>query len=293
MKRMLLRSSSSPLLNSWLPNSASGSSSESNTLPQLTRTRSVCFMTSLHCEDSPGRCTPTRSALESDLKDPLKPKKSLMLPKVMERKEPQNMGSILLSSSGLGESMATEGCYALAERERMPLMPLVGGGGKSCGGGRGSYDGSGSQDSGSWNGHDNTDAYYEMTIKANPGNALLLANYAKFLKEVKGDFTKAEEYCGRAILANPNDASVLSLYADLIWQTQNDAERAETYFDQAVKTDPNDCYVLASYARFLWDADDDDDEEEGSKSEYGLGISSASSKFFEEGSHWPPLATAS
>ncbi|CAI9782749.1 unnamed protein product [Fraxinus pennsylvanica] len=37
-------------------------------------------------------------------------------------------------------------------------------------------------------------------IEANPSNSLLLANYVKFLK---GDFAKAEEYCGMAILADP------------------------------------------------------------------------------------------
>ena len=100
--------------------------------------------------------------------------------------------------------------------------------------------GFGSSDSNNWHGHDSTDAFYQRMIEANPGNALLLGNYAKFLKEVRGDLGKAEEYCGRAILANPSDGNVLSLYADLIWQNQRDAHRAETYFDQAVKTDPSD-----------------------------------------------------
>ncbi|MBA0607279.1 hypothetical protein Godav_019610, partial [Gossypium davidsonii] len=77
-------------------------------------------------------------------------------------------------------------------------------------------------------------------VEANPGNPLLLGNYAKFLKEIRGDYSRAEEYCGRAILANLDDGNLLAVYADLIWHNQNDIQRAKSYFEQAVKTAPND-----------------------------------------------------
>ncbi|CAI9785017.1 unnamed protein product [Fraxinus pennsylvanica] len=126
-------------------------------------------------------------------------------------------------------------------------------------------------------------------IEANPSNSLLLANYAKFLKEVKGDFAKTEEYCGMAILADPSDGSVLSLYVDLIWQTKKDDARAEAYFDRAIKTDPNDCYVLDSYASFLWDAN----EEKEVENRYEIDETDSPPKFFQEASCLPPLAAAS
>ena len=133
-------------------------------------------------------------------------------------------------------------------------------------------------------------------IQANPGNGLLLANYARFLKEVKADLEKAEEYCGRAILANPNDGNALSLYGELIWQTQKDAARARTYFDRAVKSDPDDCHVLASYARFLWDAGEED-ENEGEEDELRQFIiqhenSASAQNVFGAPSHRPPLTAA-
>ncbi|KAK4590373.1 hypothetical protein RGQ29_020791 [Quercus rubra] len=155
----------------------------------------------------------------------------------------------LFSSSGLGESVLDDEGSPMGKKDSI-LQTLVEGGGvgsnggRICGGGGGGGRGSDGGDG------------------ANPGNALLLGNYAKFLKEVRGDFGKAEEYCGRAILANPSDGNVLSLYADFIWQTKKDADRAEIYFDQAVKTAPDDCYVLASYARFLWDAEEEEEEED-------------------------------
>ncbi|KAL7099713.1 hypothetical protein ACP275_09G102000 [Erythranthe tilingii] len=301
---MLLRSSSTPILNSWLHNSTAGpgSSPESDSLPQLTRARS--FSLTVCSEEGLGRttpaATPTRHVFDSDLKDPAKPKKGLRLPtspkpaKFKERRDGvQDAGSIFLSSSGLGAAAPERE----RERERGPQTLVVGGGvgggggGGLCCGGRGSGDGSGSRDPGNWRGRESTEAYYEMMIQANPGNPLLLANYAQFLKEVKGDLAKAEEYCGRAILANPSDGNALSLYADLIWQTQKDAVRADSYFNQAVKSDPNDCYVLASYARFLWDAEDEEDVE---KSQYETETNSnCNSMFLKEESHWPPLAAAS
>ncbi|CAM8945905.1 unnamed protein product [Rhodiola kirilowii] len=38
----------------------------------------------------------------------------------------------------------------------------------------------------------------------------------EYLKEVRGDLAKDEEYFGRAILASPADGDILSLYADII-----------------------------------------------------------------------------
>ncbi|KAI9107385.1 hypothetical protein K1719_021422 [Acacia pycnantha] len=139
---------------------------------------------------------------------------------------------------------------------------VLGGGGK---GSDGEHRNRGDYSEGGNHGRDNTNAYYQKMIEANPDNALLLGNYARFLKEVYGDYPKAEEYLERAILANPGDGNVLSLYADLIWQTQKNADRAEGYFDQAVQSSPNDCYVLASYAKFLWDAEEDEEDKESEK----------------------------
>nr|GMC75001.1 Serine/threonine-protein kinase [Ipomoea batatas] len=191
---MLLRSSSTPLLNSLIPNKANsnGSSPDSDVFsmpaaPKLSRTRSVCFATLCGVE----RHASIRS--ESELGSPLAPRKNKSSVKPPTTANPSKVKEVVVFT-----------------------------------------------EVDSWHGHDSTDAYYQKMIEANPGNALLLANYAKFLKEVRGDTVKAEEYCGRAILANPSDGSVLSLYADLIWQTHKDSARAQSYFDQAVKSDPDD-----------------------------------------------------
>ncbi|CAI9769846.1 unnamed protein product [Fraxinus pennsylvanica] len=156
-----------------------------------------------------------------------------------------------------------EACVVVADNATVSQAFVMGGGSGVGGGGRGSDDGlgSGSQDPNSWNGNESTDSYYQKMIEANPSNSLLLANYAKFLKEVKGDFAKAEE---------------MLLESKLI-------------LIELLKLTPNDCYVLASYASFLWDAEGEEEVE----NQYEIDETDFPPKFFQEASRLPPLAAAS
>ncbi|KNA24274.1 hypothetical protein SOVF_017110 [Spinacia oleracea] len=255
---MLLRSASTPLLNSWAPNHSPSVPST----PTSPEPKSCLAITTSSCT-----AKLSRASSESDLRHltAVSPKRS---PFASGIGSDSGTGSRLLMNGGLGlreRVVEEEEEESEVEEERDSDGGGWGkGGGSDRGNGFGFGFGFGSWDSNNGGG-EGTDLYYQNMIEANPGNSLLLGNYAKFLKEVKGDYAKAEEYCGRAILANPGDGNVLSLYADLIWQTQKDSLRAESYFDQAVKAAPDDCYVLASYAHFLWDAEDDEEEEEVTK----------------------------
>nr|XP_043629282.1 uncharacterized protein LOC122600598 [Erigeron canadensis] len=245
---MLLRSSSNPSLNSWFQ--------QHNSKPL-----SPCTTVAL-----------TRASSDTDLTN---------------LKTISRCKSLRVNSSVLSNIYVVEDVKAEEETESYDgcgmqfLMDGNGGGfgGRNiCGHGSGGYD-YGSDDNG-------TDVYYKNMIEANPDNSLVLANYAKYLKEVRGDVVKAEEYCSRAILANSSDGNALSMYADLIWETHKDASRAESYFDQAVKASPDDCYVMTSYAHFLWDADEEDEEEVST-------LNQPAPSFLHEASQQFPIAAAS
>ena len=83
-----------------------------------------------------------------------------------------------------------EGCEAGVKGESDSGMLGVmvtggGGGGKFYGGGGSDFGDDGGSGFGESNkGIENTDVYYQRMIEADPGNPLLLSNYAKFLKEV-------------------------------------------------------------------------------------------------------------
>ncbi|KAI3869978.1 hypothetical protein MKX03_004967 [Papaver bracteatum] len=333
---MLLRSSSTPILESWITHANEQSSPEPEKIPLPLQPRRKSFTLT---RSSPSMITAVSSDHLGGLSDTdisggfsvTSRRRSLDISSmgclsatgveedVEECADIKSKLNRLLSSSGLTE-VVEDGCVT-SVKDKSLMVPLVGGGedgsngGRKCGrGGRSDEDEDGKSDFGdseleengdNSNKKDRVETYYQNMIEANPGNSLLLGNYAKFLKEEKGDLVKAQEYCGRAILANPSDGSVLSLYADLIWQTQKDVTRAGTYFDQAVQASPDDCFVLASYARFLWDTEEEEAEPQpepqpqpiigygrhNNNQYYNTVLPSTNNNFFHGGS--PPLAAAS
>lgn len=276
---MLLRSSSTPVMNPWIPHTNSKDSSpEPEFLHRIPKSRSVTLSASSSTSSSRSPICGsvskmTRALSETDLSSQLN-RKPLHRRQFDEDEEESRTGTFGARSRTASFSSALCSLTELEEsqsevdaRDGGSMLVLVEEGG---GGGFDKNDGGVSRFGDSNHGNDSTDLYYRTMIEANPGNPLFLGNYAKYLKEVRKDYVKAEEYCGRAILANPNDGNVLSLYADLIWECHKDAPRAETYFDQAVKAAPDDCYVLASYAHFLWDADEEEEEEDEAEKSFGF-----------------------
>ncbi|KAL7093507.1 hypothetical protein ACP275_11G044300 [Erythranthe tilingii] len=241
---MLMRSSSTPILNSWIPQQYSqyyhGHEPENNTLQLLPR--SIPYSAA---------SLPSISLHHDDVI-----KKMLVGACMHGIISPVSMGDDEEEGEKVVVARLEEG-FKIGGGKRVATTEGGGGGSGGSGGGGDGYEGGGF---GCWDADHESgsmDVYYQEMIEANPGNSMVLSNYARFLNECCGDVIKAEEYFGRAILADPSDGNILSLYADLIWQTYEDATRALIYFDRAIKASPNNCYVMASYARFLWDAEDE------------------------------------
>ncbi|KAF6156678.1 hypothetical protein GIB67_017814 [Kingdonia uniflora] len=270
---MLTRSASTPILNSWIHHLKEPSTHESDLILPIPQTRSLnltCCSSLLTFSASPSYDSlqnMTRELSETDLISNSFTKNLNGFVENIKEEEYEgehDMGismnsrtwslNRLFSNSGLDEHVAYNG-----EKFEDLLVGGGGGGSDGNGGGVGSEGCNGFFESDN-NGKDGTDSYYQKMIEADPGNALVLGNYARFLKEVKCDLDKAEEYCERALLVNPSDGSVASLYAEIIWESHKDASRADNYFNQAAQCEPEDCYVMASYARFLWEAEEEEEE---------------------------------
>ncbi|KAM0825319.1 hypothetical protein ACQ4PT_069637 [Festuca glaucescens] len=103
-----------------------------------------------------------------------------------------------------------------------------------------------------------TEQRYEMAVSEEPGNALLLANFAQFLYLVQRDHDRAEHYFKRAVRAEPADAETLGWYAAFLWKARNDLAAAEETYQEAIAAEPSNGHHAAAYAHFLWNTGGDD-----------------------------------
>ncbi|GAB2233016.1 hypothetical protein Droror1_Dr00002229 [Drosera rotundifolia] len=103
-----------------------------------------------------------------------------------------------------------------------------------------------------------TDLLYQMSLAQEPGNPLLLSNYAKFLYLVARDYDRAEECFDRAVQSDQGDAETLSQYATFLWLIRKDIWRAEGRYQQAMAAEPDNPYHASKYANFLWSTGGDD-----------------------------------
>lgn len=109
------------------------------------------------------------------------------------------------------------------------------------------------------------EVYYKRAIDEDPGNFMILKNYAQFLYQCKKDLVRAEEYYSRAILADSVDADTISQYGKLVWELHGDHERALTYIEHAANMDQNNSFVQAAYAAFLWETGEEDEVDEDNR----------------------------
>ncbi|KAH0898294.1 hypothetical protein HID58_047862 [Brassica napus] len=240
---MLLRTTSAPILNSWLQQHCSRESSPEPESLLQPRNRSLSLLASKSIDEHTGEIL--HQAFSEHRESVLKSSynvhdSSNVLPRKQRRSSLDESshgtaynGKILDPSSNLLTERLFSGSRLgekVSDVEDHPEALVMGGGGgmgssgvKICNGG---------DDSGRSGSEDATDVYYREMINLTPGNSLLTGNYAKFLKEKS---IVKEQFWG-----NTNDGNILSLYADLILHNHGDRKRAHSYFQQAAKMSPED-----------------------------------------------------
>lgn len=103
-----------------------------------------------------------------------------------------------------------------------------------------------------------TDLVYQLALREEPNNALLLANYAQFLLLVPHDLDRAEEYFKKATQVEPVDAEAYNKYAHFLWTVKKDLWAAEETYLEAISADPTNSFYSANYAHFLWNTGGED-----------------------------------
>ncbi len=75
--------------------------------------------------------------------------------------------------------------------------------------------------------------------KLNPTHVNHLGNYALFLKNIRKDYDRAEEYDKKAVESNPSNAINLGNYAVFLEKIRKDYDKAEEYYKKAIESNPS------------------------------------------------------
>ena len=93
---------------------------------------------------------------------------------------------------------------------------------------------------------------YELSLKANPDNALVLNNYAYHLSLATLQLEKASQMAQKALVLSPGNSYYLDTYAWVLYKLGNYTE-ALNYIEQAMKITPdNSSTVLEHYGDILF-----------------------------------------
>jgi tetratricopeptide (TPR) repeat protein len=94
--------------------------------------------------------------------------------------------------------------------------------------------------------------YYEKALAVNPGNVLVLNNYAYYLSEEGGDLAKAEKMSRATIEAEPKNATYLDTFAWIFFK-EGKYSLAKIYIERAIanELDPSSV-ILEHYGDILW-----------------------------------------
>jgi tetratricopeptide (TPR) repeat protein len=99
--------------------------------------------------------------------------------------------------------------------------------------------------------HENSDKSYDMALKYNPQNVIVLNNYAYYLSQREQNLEKAEEMSKKANDLNPDEASFQDTYAWVLYKREN-FRNALFWIEEALKNGAaRDAEVLEHYGHIL------------------------------------------
>jgi tetratricopeptide (TPR) repeat protein len=103
--------------------------------------------------------------------------------------------------------------------------------------------------------HQKSDEAYEKVLKIEPGNLLVLNNYAYYLSLRNENLERAEQMAKTAVEMEPANSSYLDTYGWVLFK-MGKYEEAKTWIEKAIAAGEESAVVLEHYGDVMWKLDD-------------------------------------